>query len=426
MNAMIFIVFLGLMFIGIPVSAAIGMALFGHSLVWDTVSLVYIGRSMVGCLDSYPILAVPMFILAGEIMGQGGISRRLFNVANAIMGRFTGGVPMATVMTCMLFGAVSGSGAATFSAVGMIMIPLMEKQGYNKKFVTGLTASSGGLGVLIPPSLPIVMYGISVNESIGELFLAGVFPGLISGIALMIYTWFYCKRNPVVVVASSERTMGIRESLKDGFWALLAPIIILGGIYLGAFTATEAAAVAVLYGILVSRLVFKTVKWREVPSFLLNAAALNAPILLIVAMATVLGRVLSVEGVPGQLAEAVLGFSTNPVVILLCINLMLLVVGMFMDTLPAIIILAPILLPIAEAIGLSTIHFGMIMVANLAIGFVTPPIGACLFLASAITKLSIAEISKNVIGPIIALLVALLFIIIFPQLSEFLPGLLRN
>lgn len=420
--AILFLIFLGLMALGVPIAGAIGLAIFHNSVTLETMSAAFIGRSLISSLDSFPILAVPMFILAGEIMGQGGISKRLFNFANACLGWVTGGVAIATIFTCMLFGAISGSGVATFAAVGLIMIPLMEEQGYDKGFVTGLTASAGGLGVLIPPSLPLVMYGISANQSIGSLFMGGILPGCITGLALMIYAYFFCRRHPVD--NQKNNRISILQSVKEGFWALLCPIIILGGIYGGVFTATEAAAVSVLYGILVSKFIYKTIRLRQLPTFFLNAARTNAPVLLIVTVATVFGRVLSLAQFPTMVSNTVLGISDNPIVIMVIINLLLLVTGMLMDTLPAIVILTPILLPIAAGIGISPLHFGIIMIANLAIGFVTPPIGVNLYTAAALTKMPVSKVAKAAIGPICALLIALIFINVFPSLSTFLPGLL--
>ena len=423
MTAVLFSSFLGLMFVGVPIAASIGLGLLLMSVTGADYSVSYIARSVVASLDSFPILAIPMFILAGEIMGQGGISKRLFNFANACIGGMTGGVAIATVLTCMLFGAISGSGPATFAAVGTLMIPLMAKQGYDKKFVTGLTASAGGLGVLIPPSLPMVMYGITAGVSIGSMFLAGVIPGIISGIALMVYSYIQVKRHPLKADADAAERMSVFASIKDGFWALLSPVIILGGIYGGIFTPTEAAAVSVVYGVIIGKFVYKTLDFKMLPKLFLSAASTNAPILLVVAMATVLGKIVSMQKIPTMIAGAVLGVSSNPIVIMLLINLLLLLAGMLMETLAAIIILTPMLLPIAVEIGVDPIHFGVIMVANLAIGFVTPPIGVSLYTAASITKLPFIDIAKAAAGPIIALLIALILIILIPQLSTLLPAL---
>lgn len=425
MTVLMFALFFGLMLFGVPIAAAIGLAIFSFVGLSGDVTFGYLARSTVTALDSFPVLAVPMFILAGEIMGKGGISKRLVDFANACVGGLTGGLAMTVVLTCILFGAISGSGPATFAAVGAIMIPLMVKQGYDKCFVTGLAATAGGLGVLIPPSLPMVMYGIISTQSIGDMFLAGVIPGIISGIALMVYCYIYCKRNPPVPVEEVEKMPSLWQSIKEGFWALLSPVIILGGIYTGLFTPTEAAAVSIVYGIIVSKFIYKTITFKEIPAMLFSAARVNAPVLLIVAIATVFGRILGMYQIPTLLAEAVLSVSSNPVIILILINLLLLVAGMLMETLAAITILTPILLPICTAIGMDPIHFGVMMVANLAIGFVTPPIGVSLYTAASLTGLPIAKIAKAAIGPIIALLVALVLIILIEPMSTFLPNLLQ-
>jgi C4-dicarboxylate transporter DctM subunit len=425
MIALLFIVFFGLMALGVPIAAAMGLGLLLNALFGETVSLAFIGRGMVSSLDSFPVLAVPIFIFAGEIMAKGGISKRLFNFANACVGGFTGGVPMATVFTCMLFGAISGSGSATFAAVGTIMIPIMTKQGYDRRFITALTAASGGLGILIPPSLPMVMYGVSAGTSIGDMFMAGVLPGVLCGIALMVYAYIFSKLHPVELKHTQEPRISIGRSLLDGFWALLCPVIILGGIYGGIFTATEAAGVAALYGILVSKFIYKTLELREIPGILLRSARMNAPILLIVAVATVFGRILTIQNIPVMLANAVLGITDNTILILVFINLLLLVAGMLMEALAAIVILTPILLPIATGIGLSPIHFGVIMVANLAIGFITPPVGTNLYAASGITGIPIKDIVRAAVGPVLALFIIQVFIVLIPGISTWLPSLMK-
>jgi C4-dicarboxylate transporter DctM subunit len=425
MIALLFIAFFGLMGLGVPIAAAMGLGLLLNAIFGGTVSLAFIGRGMVSSLDSFPVLAVPIFIFAGEIMAKGGISKRLFNFANACVGGFTGGVPMATVFTCMLFGAISGSGSATFAAVGTIMIPIMTKQGYDRRFITALTAASGGLGILIPPSLPMVMYGVSAGTSIGDMFMSGVLPGVLCGIALMAYAYIFSKLHPIAIQEDQEPRMSIGRSLLDGFWALLCPVIILGGIYGGIFTATEAAGVAALYGILVSKFIYRTLEFREIPGILLRSARMNAPILLIVAVATVFGRILTIQNIPVMLANTVLGITDNAILILLFINILLLIAGMLMEALAAIVILTPILLPIAVGIGLDPIHFGVIMVANLAIGFITPPVGTNLYAASAITGIPIKDIVRAAIGPVIALLIVQVFIVLIPGISTWLPSLMK-
>ena len=422
---LIFIVFFGLLFLGIPIPGALGLALYQDAVWGGGASLDFVGRTMIRSMDSFPILAVPMFILAGEIMGKGGISKALFDFANSLIGRVTGGVPMATILTCMLFGAISGSGSATFAAVGALMIPLMVKQGYDMKFVTGVTAASGGLGSIIPPSLPMVMFAIAANESIGDMFMAGIIPGIIVGGFLMGYSYIHCKRNKIPPPPPEMQPMPILKAIRQGFFALLTPVIILGGIYRGIFTATEAAAVSVVYGILISKFIYKTIRFRDLPKYIFNAAKTTGPMLIIVSLATVFGRTLTFAGIPTQIAAGLLAVSDNPIIILLFINVILLVAGMFMDSLSAIVILTPLLLPVALAIGIDPVHLGVIMIVNMSIGLVTPPIGISLFVAAAITKIPILQLSKAAIGPIISLLLALVLIVSVPWFSTVLVSLLR-
>ena len=425
MISILFFLFFVLMALGIPIAASMGLGMIASSVFTGAVSLGYIGRNVVAALDSFPILAVPIFIFAGEVMAKGGISKRLFDFANACFGGFTGGVPMATIFTCMLFGAISGSGSATFAAVGTIMIPIMTKQGYDRRFITAVTAASGGLGVLIPPSLPMVIYGISSGESIGDMFMAGVIPGIACGAALMLYAFMYSKRNAVNIDETLEPRMKIFPSLIRGFWALLCPVVILGGIYGGIFTPTEAAGIAAFYGIIVSKFIYKTLEFKEIPGILLRSARLNAPILLIVAVATVFGRIITIENIPTQLADWVTSSTNNKILLLIIMNVLFIITGMFMEALAAIVILTPILLPIATSIGLSPIHFGTMMVANLAIGFVTPPVGTNLFLAAGVTGIPIKDIIRAAIGPIIALLIVQVFITFIPAMSTWLPSLVK-
>ena len=426
MVALLFVVFFGLMFLGVAIAASMGLGVFANAYFGNVVTLGFVGRGIIAALDSFPVLAVPIFIFAGEVMAKGGISKRLFNFANACLGGFTGGVPMATIFTCMLFSSISGSGSATFAAVGAIMIPIMAKQGYNPRFIAALTASAGGLGILIPPSLPMVIYGLSSGTSIGELFMAGLFPGILHGIALMVFAYFYSKKHPVKIDETIEPRMKVLPSLVQGFWALLCPFIILGGIYGGIFTPTEAAGVAALYGLIVSIFIYKTLTWKEIPGILLRSARLNAPVLLIVAVATVFGRVLTIQNIPSMLTSFVLGYTENKILLLIFFNVIFLVVGMFMEPLAGIVIISPILLPIALSIGLDPLHFGTIMVANLGIGFVTPPVGVNLFLAAGISWIPIKDLFKAAVGPICALLIVQIFITAIPALSTFLPSLMSK
>jgi C4-dicarboxylate transporter DctM subunit len=334
-----------------------------------------------------------------------------------MVGNKTGGFAIATIITCMFFAAISGSGPATVAAIGGIMIPAMVKQGYDKRFATAVVAAAGSLGVIIPPSIPMVIYGVVGSVSIGNMFIAGILPGILVGLALMVYTYFHSRKKGYT--GSDEKTSisNIARAVWDAKWALLIPIIILGGIYGGIFTPTEAAVIAVVYGLVAGLLLYKELKVKDLPKVMIDSALTTATILIIVGTATAFGRLLTIEQIPNQVAQAMLSISENPIVIILLITILLLIVGCFMDTLAAIIILTPILLPIAVNIGYDPIHFGIIMVLNLAIGFITPPLGVNLFVGSGISGLSIEALSKAIVPFFFAMLLTLLIVIFVPQLS---------
>ena len=313
---------------------------------------------------------------------------------------------MAAILTCMMFGAISGSGPAAVAAIGGLMIPMMSKIGYDKTFSAALIAAAGGLGVIIPPSIPMVMYGVTTGVSVSDLFAAGVVPGIISGLALMIYAYWYCKKiKPVIVWDEEEK--GILTIINESKWSLLFPVIILGGIYGGIFTPTEAAAVAVFYALIISIFVTRQIKIKEVPQIFVESAASIGPLMFVVTAATVFGKILTLLQTPVIVAEALSKVTNNILILLLIINIFLLFVGAIMDTVAAIVILAPILLPLVEAYGVHPIHFGIIMVVNLAIGFITPPIGINLYVASGISNVPIMQIAKKALLPMVALGAAL-------------------
>ena len=424
MTGVIFLIFFICLMIAIPISISLGIVSILPGILDSsfTVSAKYIVRSMFGGLDSFPLLAVPMFIFSGILMARGGISKRLFNVFSYFLGKFTAGIPCAVIVTCLFYGAISGSAPATVAAVGSMTIPFLCELGYDKKFATAIVAVAGGLGVIIPPSIPFIMYGTTTGESVSDLFMAGIIPGVISAALLMIYSIVYCKkygeeREKINKVTDELRKNGLFKLLKESFFALLSPIIILGCIYSGVASPTEAAVISVFYALILSVFIYKSIEIKDIFDVCVETIRTFAPILFILATSVAFSRVLTLMQVPQIVSEWILTNFSNKIIILLVINLVLLAVGMVMDTTPAILILTPILLPIVTAIGVNPIQFGVIMIVNLAIGFITPPIGINLFVASSLTDVPVMDIAKKSIPMIICFLIALLLFTFIPSIS---------
>ena len=420
----VFILFVICLMIAIPVSISLGIAsvLPGAFDPSFTASATYVIRSMFGGLDSFPLLAVPMFVLSGIIMARGGISKKLFDVFAYFMGNRTAGMPCAVIVTCLFYGAISGSGPATVAAVGSMTIPILADLGYDRKFATAVVAVAGGLGVIIPPSIPLIMYGMASGASVSDLFLAGIIPGLLIGGLLMIYAVYYCKKNGedkerIREVVGELHKKGFLAVLKESFLALLSPVIILGCIYTGVASPTEAAVISVFYALIISLFAYRTIHLKDIWAILVESIRTYAPIMFILAASVAFSRVLTLMQVPQAISAWILGNFTNKIILLLVINLFLLLVGMVMDTTPAILILTPILLPIVTQIGMNPIHFGIMMVVNLAVGFVTPPIGVNLFVASSLTDIPVMDLAKHAMPMILYFLLALLLITFVPQVS---------
>lgn len=423
-SMIVFLIFIVCLLLAIPVSISLGIAsvLPGAVDPSFTASGTYVIRSMLGGLDSFPLLAVPMFVLSGIVMARGGISRKLFDVFVYFMGKRTAGLPCAVIVTCLFYGAISGSGPATVAAVGSMTIPIMIEMGYDKGFATAVVAVAGGLGVIIPPSIPFIMYGSASGASVSDLFLAGILPGLLIGGLLMFYAIYYCKKNgedqeKKDAMVDQLRAKGLLNVLKASSLALLSPVIILGCIYSGVASPTEAAVISVFYALFISMFVYKSIRFRDLWGVIVESIRTYTPILFILAAAIAFSRVLTLMQVPQDISAWILSHFTNPILLLLVINAFLLIVGMLMDTTPAILILTPILLPIVQAIGMDPIHFGVIMVVNLAIGFVTPPIGVNLFVASSLTDVPVMEIARKAMPMITYFLVALLIVTFVPAVS---------
>lgn len=423
----VFILFVICLIIAVPVSISLGIAavLPGAFDLSFTARAGYVVRSMLGGIDSFPLLAVPMFVLAGILMAHGKISEKLFDVFVYFIGKKRAGVPCAVIITCLFYGAISGSAPATVAAVGSMTIPLLIELGYEKDFATAIVAVAGGLGVIIPPSIPFIMYAMATGESVSDLFLAGIVPGLFIGALLMLYTYYHCRRygedrEKINAKVTKLREKGFLSILKESIWALLSPVIVLGCIYAGIASPTEAAVISVFYALFVSLFLYKTIRVRDIWGIFVEAMKTYAPILFILAASTAFSRVLTLMQVPQSVSSWILTNFSNKTVLLLIINLVLLIVGMVMDTTPAILILSPILLPIVENIGMDPIQFGVVMIVNLAIGFVTPPIGVNLFVASSLTDVPVMQIARKAAPMIGYFLLALLVLTFVPGISLFL------
>lgn len=410
--------------LNMPVGIAIGLSSLCAVFADGRLSSLYIVQQLVTSADSFPLMAIPLFILAGELMGAGGVSKRLLNVCNVFLGRFTGGLATVTVVLCMFFAAVSGSGPATVAAIGSMVIPTMLQKGYSKSFTLALIATAGSIGVIIPPSIPMVVYGVSTSTSISSMFMAGFLPGLMIGGSLILVSYIYCKKHGW---KGDDYKYSAKEKLAaiwDAKWALINPVIILGGIYAGIFTPTEAAAVAAVYAFICGVFIYKELDIKQLFGTLGNACNTTGTTMVIIGCATAFTKILTIEKIPDAITNGILNFSDNMIVILLLINLLLLVVGCFMDTTPAMMVLSPILLPIALQFGIDPIHFGLIMVVNLAIGFITPPLGINLFVAARVGSSKLETGCSGIIKFIIVMLVDLMLITFIPEISMTLPKLL--
>ena len=412
----------GLLFIGVPVGISLGLGMVAVALGFGTTNLTFLAQGMYSGFESLPLTAIPCFMLAGAVMETGGLSKRLVNVADKAFGHNIGGLGTVTVVACLFFGAISGSGPATVAAIGGIMIPYMVKAKYDRTYATGLSAVAGGLGVIMPPSIPLVVYGVATNTSIGDLFLAGIVPAFIVAFFLIVVNVFLSRKAGYLGNGTPFSFKEMFKATWDAKWALLMPVIILGGIYGGIFTPTEAAVVATVYGIIIGLFVYKELSLKACWKMLVDNTSFVGGIMLTFAPAAAMGAVLSLLGVPQSITAFLFGISSNKIVILLIVNVFLLFVGMVMDTTSANIIFSPILLAALLPYGVDPVHFGLLMTVNLAIGFVTPPVAANLFVASGMTGIPLDKIVKKAWPFIAAMFVALLVLTYIPATSI---GLLR-
>ncbi|MCM3356708.1 TRAP transporter large permease [Psychrobacillus sp. FSL W7-1457] len=413
--------------IGVPIAISLGVSALVAIYFGSNLPLGIIAQKAFTSLDSFPLLAIPFFMLAGVLMSKGGVSKRLLDVATALVGWIVGGLSLVTIVASMFFAAISGSGPATVAAIGGFMIPEMKNKKYDGGYAAAVSASAGSIGVIIPPSIPFVLYGVIGSVSVGSMFLAGILPGIIIGIGLMITAYFIAKKRGY----KSEGTarFSFKDVLKatyDAKWALLIPVIILGGIYGGFFSPTEAAVVAVVYALIIGLFVYKELTWKSVFECFREAVVINATTMIIIGLSVSFAYFMTLEQVPNDISSFLTELSTNPIVILLAINVILLIVGMFIDTISALVILTPILLPIVIAVGVDPIHFGVILVTNLAIGFITPPLGVNLFVASSVGNVKFERIIMAIIPFLFSMIVCLILITFLPSLSLWLPSILSN
>ncbi|MGI5948808.1 TRAP transporter large permease [Peptoniphilus sp.] len=417
-SLVLFGIFFILLFLGIPIGYAIGIATLITISKYTSLPTVMIAQNSVAGVDSFPLLAIPFFMLAGNLMSSGGIAKRLVNFFESIIGHITGGLGMVTVVVCMFFAAISGSAVATVSAVGAFMIPQMVDHGYGKGFSTALTAAAGTIGVIIPPSVPFVIYGVVSGASITQMFTAGFLPGILMGIALMIICYIVSKKEGFKGSETRSSLKEIFHAFKDAFWAILSPVIILGGIYSGMFTPTEAAVVSVVYSFVIGVFVYKELDMKQAYNAFRDAIVVNGATTFMVGLSTAFAALLTMQQIPLKIATFITSLSDNGIVILLLINVFLLIVGMFIDNIPGTIILTPILLPIVMQLGMSPVTFGIMLTMNLAIGFCTPPYGINLFVATAISKVNMTVLTKEILKFILGLIIVLLSVTFIPAVTN--------
>lgn len=422
----IFVVsFIIMLVLHVPIAVAVTMATFLGLTSMGADASYIIASKLVNGVDSFSLLAIPFFILAGFLMGEGGMARRLMDLASALVGRFPGGLAYANTLTCMMFGSVSGSATAAVSSVGSFMIPEMNRRGYPKDFNIALTSTAATTGLIIPPSNVMIIFAVAAGGvSIADLFLAGILPGILIGISLALV----CAMASIKYHFPSEPPSSIRQiarAFKRSILSILLVVLVMGGILTGIYTATEAAAIAVAYAFIVTVLFYQTVTLKKLPEILAKTGTTTAVVMLLIGASTGMSWMLSSANIPQALSDVLLTISENKWMIILIINLLLLFVGVFMDITPALLIFTPILLPVARELGFSDIQFGIMMIANLCIGLCTPPVGTCLFVGCSVGKGTVAKVAPKMVPFFIAMFISVLLISYFPFFTQFLPQLFR-
>ncbi|MFY2822340.1 TRAP transporter large permease [Ruegeria sp. MALMAid1280] len=419
-TAILFGSFFLLLIIGVPIGIALGSASLLAIAYIPFLSPDMYALGLVSGIDSFTLIAVVLFTLAGSMMAHGGISKRLIAVADRAFGGAPGDLGTVTIMSCLFFAAISGTGSATVAAIGLAMIPALVQRGYDRAYAAAMVASAGGLGVMIPPSVVMIVYAVAGGVSVTALFMAGIVPGMVIALTLIVYNILHRRRDPERGEAHVYEG-SVWTALNDAKLALAMPLVVLGGIYSGVVTPTESSAVAVVYALVVSCFVYRELPLRDIPKMMLESAMLVAAVLVIIGASVSFGRIIALEKIPSELAEFVLSMTQSKAIVLIAAIALLLVVGTFLETLAAIVILTPVLLPIMLQLGVDPVHFGIVMIVALAIGFVTPPLGANLFMAAQVGQVSFDKIARKIFPWVIAMIVALLIITFVPWLTLALP-----
>ena len=416
--------FLGLTMLGVPVAFTLCLSVASILIFFMDKPLVMITQIMFSGIDSFSFMAVPFFMLAGSFMSAGGVTKRLVSFSQSLVGSFTGGLAQTVSVSGCFFAAISGSSAATTAALGTTMVNEMEKKGYSREWAAGVVASSGVVGIVIPPSITMVVYGVIADISIGDMFVGGFIPGIMMGLSMMIVSWYLARKRGIPPEGEFSLP-GVLTAFKDSFFALMTPVIIIGGIYGGIFTPTEAAAVAVVYGILVGLFIYKELKFKNFPAIIFQAVIGTTMIMLLVGAANVFGWLLTNLQIPHAIGQFVVSITSSPIMFLLALNVLLLIAGTMVNASAAVVILTPIFLPVAKTLGIDPLFFGVLMVVNLAIGCITPPVGLDLFVASAITKVPIERVMAASLPYLYALLSTLLLLTVVPWFITVLPNALH-
>lgn len=408
-----------LMIAGVPIAVTIGLSSVLYIFTND-IPINIITQKIVSGTNVTALLAIPLFILAGDIMGKGGLATRMIRLASALVGRISGGLGIVAIIGCMFFSAISGSGVATAAALGSLLIPSMVEKGYSKGFATAIVATGSPLGVIIPPSISFIIYSNLTSASVSDLYKAGLPAGLMIGVALIILFYILAKKQGITADNQSVNAKEFWSAFKESLWALGTPFILIGGVFGGIFTPTESAAVAVIYALFVGIFIYKDLKIKDIIPILFGSAKMTANVMFIIATASLLAWVLTAEGIPQKLVDSLMSISSNPVILLLIINLIILLLGLFMETSAILVILVPLFLPIVTSLGMDPVHFGIIVTVGTAIGLVTPPFGVCLFTASSVAGIGIQKVAKHLVLPILVMIVVLLFITFVPESVMFL------